>query len=112
NKKFIFGLSFSELIKRMLCRRLLNKKQLLRVRIYDEVEKYIKERLDVYGYLDLVSEFNKVKSIIFNNHQNTCLDYIEKPTVNINPKFINLDNVDNLKFILPSKFNIIKENEV
>jgi hypothetical protein len=111
-KKQKFALTFSELIKKMCCRRFLNRNQQIKVRIYDFAERYIKERLDVFGYLDLINEVNKIKSIFFNNQQIISFSHVENPTIPVNLKNLSPENIDNLKYLLPSRSDNVNENDV
>lgn len=111
-KQEIFTLTVPEILKKMCCRRLLNRNQQIKVKIYDFAEQYIKERLDVFGYLDLINEVNKIKSIFFNNQQIISFNHTENPTIPLNLKNINPENIDNLKYLLPSRSDSVNEIDV
>jgi hypothetical protein len=81
---FKYRLSICEVIKRNLCqKRCLGTRQKQRVKVFDLADKYVKEVLDVFGYMDLVIELNNIKSAMFNNNQRSCLSFIERPTFHI-----------------------------
>jgi hypothetical protein len=110
--KLGFSLSTSELLKKMFCRSLLNKDQQVKVKIYDFAERYIKERLDVFGYLNLINEVNKMKMIFFNSQQINSFEHIENPTIPINSKNLSLENIENLKYLLPSRSDFVNQNDI
>jgi DNA-directed RNA polymerase subunit F len=111
-RKYSFYLTGSEICKKIFCRRLLSENQKVKVCIYDYAERYLKERLDVFGYLDLVNEVNKIKSIFFNSSQIAALNNIENPTIPVNQTSMTPENVDNLKYLFPSRSNVSTEDEI
>lgn len=102
-KKFQFKLTKCELIKKMICKKCLEKNEIKRVELYKMAEEYMKERLDVIGYLNFMNEMNVIKSILFNSEQISSLRHFENPTIYINNPKLDLTNVRNMKFVLPSK---------
>lgn len=111
-KKYFFSLQLRELIKKSFCRRLLSKKQLKKVKLYELAEDFLKDRLDVIGYLNFINEVNKMKSILFNQEQSSSLNYIENPTIYVNNPKLQIENIPNLKFLLPNKNQNLSEIEV
>lgn len=75
-----YQLTLGEIIKKTICLRLLNKKQKTRVAAFELADNYVRELLDVFGYLNLVLEVKNLKNILFNSPQKACFNFIEKPT--------------------------------
>jgi hypothetical protein len=74
-----FGLKFCEVVKKIMCRRFLTIYEKKRVKVFEIADDYVKDTLDVFGYLDLVTDVNNMKSAIFNNAQKSCFNFHRKP---------------------------------
>jgi hypothetical protein len=80
---FRYKLSLGEIFKKNMCRSFLNSKQSLRVEAFELADNYVRELLDVFGYLNLVLEVKNLKNILFNPSQKACFNFVERPTFNI-----------------------------
>jgi hypothetical protein len=80
---FRYQLTLGEIFKKNTCKRLLNSKQKVRADAFDLADNYVRELLDVFGYLDLVREVKNLKNILFNPSQKACFNFVERPTFNV-----------------------------
>jgi hypothetical protein len=90
---FRYQLTLGELFKKNICKRLLNAGQKVRVDAFELADNYVRELLDVFGYLNLVLDVKNLKNVLFNPSQKACFNFVERPTFtiseNMNEKTIN-----------------------
>jgi hypothetical protein len=78
--RFRYQLTVCEVIKRALCRRCMNKRELQRTKVFDIGDNYVRGILDVFGYMNLVIEVNNLKTALLNTAQRKCFNFYERPT--------------------------------
>lgn len=74
-----FGYWFK--IKFLFCRNSLKKKDPHREKVFDILNSFLDERLDLISYLKYLNKIDKLKSIYFNQNQELAFDYEHKPSV-------------------------------
>lgn len=88
NDKFKLKFNARELIrKQAYCccfKKYLTKNELSKWKIYSLANEYVKNKLDIKGYLDMSNEFRKMKEIILNVYQFYAFRHISHPVFPIN----------------------------
>jgi hypothetical protein len=80
---YLFKLTCLEVIQKACCRGFLSGRSTKKVLVFDIANNYVKQMLDVFGYLDLVTDVNNIKSAIFNNAQKSCFNFHRRPFFNV-----------------------------
>jgi len=68
-------------LKSLFCRRLLNKDEMEKVKIYEFAMNYLMKNLDITSYMELLSQFERQQLIIFNENQKYCFKSFKKPNL-------------------------------
>jgi hypothetical protein len=101
---FRYQLTLGEIFKKNLCKRLMNEKQKTRVAAFELADNYVRELLDVFGYLNLVLEVKNLKNILFNPSQKACFNFVERPTFNV-PEDMNENTINIFRSIIYNSSN-------
>jgi hypothetical protein len=101
---FRYQLTVGEIFKKNLCKGLMNEKQKTRIAAFDLADNYVRELLDVFGYLNLVLEVKNLKNILFNPSQKACFNFVERPTFNV-PVDMNENTINIFRSIIYNSSN-------
>jgi hypothetical protein len=99
--KFTFSLTKSQFLARTICKG--RAKRDPQIKMFDIAEEYVKERMDVFGYLNVINEVNKLKAIMLSHPQHSALNFTENPTFYPNNPDLNINNVEYMRALVPSR---------
>ena len=93
--KLKFSVSIWMTIKKTLCENNLSDREKFLMKIYENSQKFINNKMDVMNYLYFFQEFLNMKCLLFSHIQTLCLEFLEKPKLHEKSRFTKLNARNN-----------------
>ena len=90
-----FSVSIWMTIKKTLCENNLSNREKFLMKIYENSQKFINNKMDVMNYLYFFQEFLNMKCLLFSHIQTLCLEFLEKPKLHEKSRFTKLNARNN-----------------
>ena len=93
--KLKFSVSIWMTIKKTWCENNLSDREKFLMKIYENSQKFINNKMDVMNYLYFYQEYLNMKCLLFSHIQTLCLEFLEKPKLHEKSRFTKLNTGNN-----------------
>jgi hypothetical protein len=83
-----FDIRISLLLKNVCCPKILNKREIFSVKLFNRSLEIVNNKMDMINYLKFVQEYINVKCFLFDELQSLSLDFIKKPKIFESNRFV------------------------